>query len=55
MERRDEAGEQEGSSGEGKKLALDAVSFYSGGCLSKELWPMCERQDGRGMGGSRGN
>lgn len=46
MERIGKAGEQEGSDDKGKKFVLKVAAFYLEGCLSKEIWELCERQTG---------
>ena len=44
VERTAKAGEQEVSDDDGKKLALHVAALYLEGCLSKEIWKLCERQ-----------
>lgn len=46
MERIGKAGEQEGSDDKGKKFVLNVAALYLEGCLSKEIWELCERQTG---------
>lgn len=33
-----------------KKCALNTAASYLEGCLSKEIWQLCERQTGMGRG-----
>lgn len=46
------AGEQEEPDDKGKEFAL-SCSILLGGCLSKEIWKLCERQTGTWCGVER--